>query len=296
MNGSNPPRRMIVSRPESKRPWYLWVNILSLDAPAVALAWQDLFARSLHVPLNPAPRFITAACVWLAYAGDRLLDGNLSRAEDLVTPRHQFARAHRGVLALVWSSILLVTAACAFGMLRSDLVRSGLVLSALVLAYFIRVHWPGRKPALPGFKEAGVAALFSTGSITFVVARLGHFSPSISAPVFYWLLLCFLNCFGIGCWEKDRDARQRQVSLVLQAPGSGRCFRPLALALAAAAMAAGLAGLQGGFYAVYFSVSASAFMLAGLDYFSPVLDLDGLRVAADFVLLTPLLFLPFGVA
>ena len=279
--------------PPPTRPWYLWANLLSLDAPVVALAWQDLFARSLHVALGPAPRLVTAACVWLAYAGDRLLDGNLGSAGRLVTPRHQFARLHRAPLAAVWTLLLLLTAWGAFARLRPELVRGGLILSAMVVAYFVIVHWPGKATLPPGFKEVGVATLFSGGTITFVVAAAVPPPAQLAQAVVFWLLLCFLNLFLIGCWEKERDALQGQPSLILQAPALRRRLAPLAPGLAVVAFVAGLLAVPREIGALYFSVSASALLLGVLDFFSHAFDLDELRVAADLALLTPLIFLPF---
>ena len=279
----------ISRRFQSDQPWYLWVNLLSLDAPAVALAWQDMFARSLHVPLGPVPRVVTAGCVWLAYAGDRLLDGSVISYDSLVTPRHRFARLYRQPLAVIWGLVLSIMTYCAFGLLRSELIHSGIVLSVLVVAYFAVVHWPGRRTRLPAFKEGCVAALFSVGSVTFVMAKMGHVTLALVPPVLFWLSLCFLNCAGIGCWEKNRDAVQRQESLALQTPGFSRHFASVALWVAAAAVVAGLLPFSEGIRPVYFSVAASSLMLAALDRFRSVFEIDALRVGADLALLTPLL-------
>jgi hypothetical protein len=291
MPGSSNNRMHIPAR-SPRRPWYLWANLLSLDAPLVALAWQDLFARSFHVSLGPVPRAVTAGCVWLAYTGDRLLDAWRIARESLVTPRHQFARRNFLPLTAVWLAALPMTAYGAFGMLRRELVEGGVILSALVVGYFVFVHWPGRQRMWPGFKEGTVAALFCAGTVVFVVAKAGRLPSAAIAPMVFWVALCFLNCLGIGCWEKDFDLAQRQVSLPLQKPAVERHYGRLAMSVAGVALAAGLAERGGDFRALYFSVATSAFMLGGLHHFNFAFEINELRVAADFVLLTPLLFLP----
>ena len=46
------------------RPW-LWPNLLSLDAPVVALLWQLLFVRCFHGSLGTLPAALLAVAVWL---------------------------------------------------------------------------------------------------------------------------------------------------------------------------------------------------------------------------------------
>jgi hypothetical protein len=154
------------------------------------------------------------------------------------------------------------------------------------------VHWPGRRSIPAGFKEGSVAALFCAGTVIFVVAKAGRLDPFAIAPIIFWLFLCFLNCLGIGCWERDLDLAQLQVSLALQVPAVRRHFGGMAIAVAGVALFLGVWEPGGDFRALYLATAASAFMLAGLDHFSFAFEIDELRVAADLVLLTPLLFLP----
>ena len=53
---------------------WLWPNLLSLDAPAVALLWQIFFARCFHAKLEPLPSVLLVLAVWLIYAADRTID------------------------------------------------------------------------------------------------------------------------------------------------------------------------------------------------------------------------------
>lgn len=52
----------------------MWPNLLSLDAPAVALVWQDFLARTFGIPLRMPARLVLGLTVWAIYLGDRLLD------------------------------------------------------------------------------------------------------------------------------------------------------------------------------------------------------------------------------
>ncbi len=76
------------------RAWWLWPNVLSLDAPLVALAWQEAFAQVMAVELGAAQRVLLAVCTWLAYSGDRLLDARRLPDGPVDSARHAFARKH----------------------------------------------------------------------------------------------------------------------------------------------------------------------------------------------------------
>ena len=70
------------------RPW-LWPNLLSLDAPIVALLWQLLFIRCFHGSLGVLPAVLLAIAVWLIYVADRMLDAWRGLTKQ---PRHEFYR------------------------------------------------------------------------------------------------------------------------------------------------------------------------------------------------------------
>jgi len=55
-------------------PFWSWLNILSLDAPLIAVLWQALLARTFHIPLRPSGRLALGLTVWAIYLADRVLD------------------------------------------------------------------------------------------------------------------------------------------------------------------------------------------------------------------------------
>ena len=62
-----------------RAPWWLWPNLLSLDAPLVALAWFWMFAKAWGVVSLPVSLPITMAlAVWAIYAVDRVVDSRKS--------------------------------------------------------------------------------------------------------------------------------------------------------------------------------------------------------------------------
>ena len=136
----------------NSRPWWVWGNILGLDAVVTALVWLPLFAHSAGARIRAhgfpiAPEFLLlGCCVWFVYAADRLLDGSMRggpRAE-----RHVFARRH-----WLWLVAAMLAAAGVSGWLLgwqvSEIVLLwGLKFAVILVVYFIitwlsRLSWPG---------------------------------------------------------------------------------------------------------------------------------------------------------
>src|SRR6202789_4740956 len=75
-------------------PVWLWFNLLSLDAPLIALVWQDFLARCYPTVLHLTGRGVLGLTVWAIYLADRLLDVRYP-APVSESIRHQFYRRHR---------------------------------------------------------------------------------------------------------------------------------------------------------------------------------------------------------
>jgi hypothetical protein len=69
-------------------PWWLVPNVLALDAPAVAVAWQRFLGRQAGVAVPWAATAALAAAVWAVYLADRRLDARRGRLD---ADRHRAA-------------------------------------------------------------------------------------------------------------------------------------------------------------------------------------------------------------
>src|ERR1700686_3826665 len=107
--------------------FWLWPNLLSLDAPVVAVLWQILFARCFQVPVDALAALLLLATVWLIYAADRTLD---AWRGDCHSPRHEFYQHHWRGLLPVWIAVLGFTALLAAERLPPGLFLHGLILLA----------------------------------------------------------------------------------------------------------------------------------------------------------------------
>jgi hypothetical protein len=90
-------------------PWWLWWNILSIDAPAVAVAWAALLACAGGIRLQADEAAALVLSVWIIYTSDRLLDGGTAKDDAVLQERHIFCERNRFVLvALVIAASALV--------------------------------------------------------------------------------------------------------------------------------------------------------------------------------------------
>jgi len=264
-------------------PWWLWPNVLSLDAPAVALVWQEVWATCCGVELSWLQRGVLSLGVWLAYCGDRLLDARRLRSET-GSPRHEFARRHAQILCKVW-----LTGAAGMVWLGLQLewreILCGAVLLAGVGGYFLLHHWKRTREAVGVCKEIMAGIVFAVGAVFFVVLQ-GKFSWAFTLGVGAWAGLCAMNCLLIAWWDRDRDAAMGQPSLARQWAGASNWLWLGSVMVMA--LAAGAWGLDARLGPATAALMLGALALGELAR-SPAGD--GRRVLADAVLLTPLLFL-----
>lgn len=176
-------------------PLWLWPNVLSLDAPLIAVAWQALLAETSGTPLRPVGRVILFLTVWLIYVVDRLLDARRPAAGQ-EPERHQFYRRHQWAMGVAAAVVLVVDAALILLELHPAVFRTGLMTFFAVCVYLGLVH--GTRLAFS--KETAVAVLFTMG--TFLVAFTRSSSPLRLLPAAVaFFLLCLANLVAIEHWE-----------------------------------------------------------------------------------------------
>lgn len=249
---------------------WLWPNLLSLDAPLVAVLWQVLFVRCLRARpdagMGVLPSVLLVAVVWLIYAADRALDAWRGAGD---RPRHEFYRRHWRAVLPVWMAVFLITGGLAWTALPPQVLARGVWLLAAVVLYLAAVH----TLPMPLPKEAMVAVLFALGA---TLAAWTHVRTAADVlTVVFFSCLCWMNCAAIEHWESG----SRGWSVGALAAGVGLaallCLHQQRPILGAAETA-----------------SALAFVL--LDRSRMRLSADALRVLADVALLSPIVFLPLA--
>lgn len=133
---------------ESQRncPWYLWPNLLGLDAPLVAVSWAWLYARLQHADLPVVLYLVLAGAVWVIYMADRLADVCYLKTERAsFSPRHAFVRRR---FVLIVFAVFAVAGFCFYGagwLIPEAIWTLGLWLGGATLVYQLLVWSPRRK-------------------------------------------------------------------------------------------------------------------------------------------------------
>ena len=282
------PALTVIAMPAAQsRPWWLWPNLLSLDAPLVALAWQEIFAQALPVELGWTQRGLLAVCVWLAYCGDRWLDARRLPEGPVESVRHAFAQEQSRalILALGVGSVLAVTLA-----LRIPLPElfAGLALLVGVAGYFVLHHMQSTRVRTGRWKELMVGVVFAVGTL-FFVAMNGQFTVPFLLAAAAWAGLCVMNCLLIAGWDRERDAAMAQHSLARRWNGMERSLPVVAVFLLLLVLAA--TRLEGRLFPVAAAIMVSLMALLELARRPNRFSSEARHVLADVVLLTPILTL-----
>ena len=283
----SPPGEGVRAQPRTT-PWWLWWNVLSIDAPTVALVWGALFARASGGRLSAGEGAVLVLTVWVIYVSDRLLDGWTEKDRAALQERHHFSERHRCVLA---GLVLFACTAIAWlttDRLQAAEVTAGVKLGVIVVLYMTGIH-AGRgwiAGMLP--KEIAAGFLFASGATLPVWSRAERLPWEAWLPWVLFGLLCALNCLAIECWENHHHSEQwRQSPRPFVRWADSRLNR-IAAALAVAALTSCLvSNPRGSSVWVLSAVGLGALLLLVLNARRAKLSPAALRVLADAALLVP---------
>lgn len=272
-----------------RAPWWLWPNLLSLDAPVVALAWYWMFSNAWGLVNLPAALPITLALsVWAIYAMDRIIDSRKSSPRASLERRHYFHQKYRWyflmavVVAAVWSVWALL-----FYISQMVLFYGAFVL-LFVLAYFLVTFFQKSGEHTGLLKNAIAGITFSYG----VAAGVHAYSPifSFAQMVFSWEVLlfgglCIVNMTAIDFWELDGEDGEDASALIGTAT----------LLLAGVAMYCSL-NSDAFNKPFFYSIMIGAAGIYLLNKFRAHFDQDARRLWVDLALLVPVLLYWFWVS
>ena len=134
-----------VTQAKTHIPWWAWPHVLSLEAPVVAVLWQDVLAKVHRVSLTPGTTVGLALAVWLVYILDRWLDGQDAGTAQL-DGRHAFYARHSRVIgALALPVLIVVVAWLGLYIIPVGVLWSGVALSLLIGIYLGTYAMHGRR-------------------------------------------------------------------------------------------------------------------------------------------------------
>lgn len=254
------------------RPWWLWPNLLSLDAPVIAVLWQRFLAESLGIPVPVRATIALGLIVWAIYIIDRQLDTRDKK--QFCADRHQFANQYPFTFTVLASVVLSSGVLAALG-LPDEYLISGVVIAGTLAIYMTFVHFTTLQTKRPGLKHTTVGLVFSAGVGIPLIAAFGFSILPWLPCLVAFAGLCAINCVFISSWE--------------DAPES---VPPRWLPLGLGFVASGAAILAATPVAI--AVLSSIFLLCMLNLARGKIAVRTLRVLADTVLLTPLIVPPLS--
>lgn len=262
-------------------PLWLLPNLLSLDAPLVAVVWQSFLADCFALPLRMPGRLVLALTVWGIYLADRLLDVRRP-ATGVESARHRFYRNHRRLAVGILTAVLVTDLLLILFWLRPAVFRNGLIASAAVSLYLVFLHWKSDATRIP--KELIVALLFTAG--TFLVAWTAAPNPAATLllPALSFFLLCLANLVTIEMWEwrelrDEKSGRPHRTAIWLG--------RSCIIWVSALAIASFVFGNSAWWNAIAISAAAESLICA----IGTRLSLEVRRMLVDAILLSPIFFL-----
>ena len=86
----------------------VWLNLLCLDAPIVAVSWQWLFAHTFGAHLSLALRALLFLTAWLIYLADRFADTIKLPAGSPISLRHQFLSEAYADRSVWWIAVVVI--------------------------------------------------------------------------------------------------------------------------------------------------------------------------------------------
>lgn len=286
--------------PGGRKPWWLWPNLLSLDAPLVAVAWLYMFARAWQVNYLEWQAYVALGLgVWVIYVCDRLLDLRVRDPDDPeLAHRHDFHARHRKLFLI---GVVLAIAAVLWFVFKTLPVELLISYSGpavgLVVAFFVLVI--GMRPSgeVPYFRNAiaGLAFAYGTAMMAHIrVPSQGMMSMALSREMIAFAVLCVLNITAIHLWEHSRRSSDPEV----KAADELSLTLPLTL-LAGSALVFAYFDNPGMFSRgvgvdsmparpFFYAVLISAALLQILNRTRRRFSMDALRVLADAALVAPL--------
>jgi signal transduction histidine kinase len=278
--------------PDSRRtPSWLWPNLLSLDAPIVALAWLFMFEKTWRMYLPWHSFAALGLSVWAIYVWDRILDLKLLGAGDeKLGARHEFHRR-----CLPWAGWLALLAIIAAGVLAgffmpAEIIHYGKIVLVMMVAFFVLTVFALQDREIPVVRNIFAGVIFGYGTamaahvyVPLYETQRGPWELFRAPEMLAFAFLCVLNISAIHFWEHSRrtsdEERRAQNDLSVTIP-----LTVLATFCLLFALRDPDSTTRPFFYAI---LTASA-LLYVLNRQRERFSTDALRVLADLAMVAPL--------
>lgn len=262
----------------------LWLNVVCLDAPLVAICWQWIFAHSfrLSVPLGHwAALFLTA---WIIYLADRLGDSLSVVAGEPKSMRQQFCLRHKNIWFVFMICIGVLDLIVVLRAVNYETALLGGILGAFTIGYLAINHAYSQIWETIPLKEFIIGSLFAAGTLMGVTPHIFAERSAMILAAILFAALCSLNCASIAIWERELDRIQGKHSIATRWAHANSFARMLLFFLPAASVLLCLFDPEA--WPVMLCVGTSSLLLGALHFIR--VSRDERSALADIVLFTPL--------
>ncbi len=193
-----------------RRPWWLYLNLIGLDAPLIAVVWLFLFAKTWRVNYHPWEAYVALGlAVWAVRMTGKILDGAMNDDPERFAVRHgkvlRLAVIVSGISALVLTVLNFPRSVYAY-----LLVACILVLGYFALALFSSKGTHEISYAKHGI--GGVAFAYGTALVAHVyLPNLGIQQMITSREFICFSMLCLLASSGTELWEHSMKFDDREI-------------------------------------------------------------------------------------
>jgi uncharacterized membrane protein YphA (DoxX/SURF4 family) len=279
----------VVVPSERRKPIWLIPNLLSLDAPLVAVAWLYVFAKTWRVVYLPTSTYISLALVvWVIYVVDRLLDASMKdRSSEALEARHEFHHKHRKVFCILAGIAGLTALVFVIMDLATKIYGYALFGGVMVAGFFTLSIFSTRGPnEVPYAKNIIAGFAFAYGTAMLAFAYTGFDSDELlkSPELICFAVLCILNISAIDLWEHAARFSDPEI----KATDELALTLPLTL-LGAAALVFALKDSDLTTRPFFYAILTGAALLQILNRNRTRFSMQALRVMADVALLAPIL-------
>ncbi len=279
-----------------RKPLWLFPNLLSLDAPLVAVAWLYIFAKTWRVDYLPWAAYISLGLVvWVIYVTDRLLDVSMrGDSSGKLEARHEFHRKHQrvfrrvallaGIVALTLVVARLPMTVYGFGIdggTNGYALIGGIMVAGFFTLSIFATPGPNEIPYAKNLL-AGLSFAYGTAMLAYVFTGFEMWEFLRSRELICFAVLCILNISAIDLWEHA----YRSADPEIKASDELALTLPLTL-LGAAALVFASQDRELTTRPFFYAILTGAALLHILNRTRSRFSMDALRVLADVALLVP---------
>ena len=265
----------------------IWLNLVCLDAPLVAISWQWIFGCTLHLIVPVGHRLALFFTAWLIYLADRFGDSTSLRSSQPKSLRQEFCLRYGNIWLRVIIGVGMIDAVVVFKAVDYATLMPGAIVGGVTIAYIAINHARNEVWQTMPLKELAIGSLFAAGTLVGVAPHVFAVQPTIISVAILFATLCWLNCVSIAIWERNLDRVQTRHSIAtlwLDVNLLVRAVLPIFLIGCGLLVALDFLLLP-----IALCLATSGLLLGAL-YFVPV-SCDERTALADVVLLTPLVLL-----